>query len=55
MLDGMWVRVDPAKYGELEILSCGFTDEMLDARAELEWAAADRLRSLTILPSIFSC
>ena len=43
MLDGMWVRVDPAKYGELEILSCGFTDEMLDARAELEWAAADRL------------
>ena len=43
MLDGMWVRVDPAKFGELEILSCGFTDEMLDARAELEWAVADRL------------
>ena len=43
MSEGMWVRIDPAKYGDLEILSCGFTDEMLDARSELEWSAADRL------------
>jgi hypothetical protein len=43
MKDGMWVTVDPAKYGELEILACGFTDEMIDARAEMEAAAAERL------------
>ena len=41
--DGMWVRVDPARYGDLEIFTCGFTDEFLDAKNELELAAADRL------------
>jgi len=43
MKDGMWVLVDEAKYGNLEIFACGFTDEMIDARADLEYAAADRL------------
>lgn len=43
MKDGLWVLVDPAKYGELEILACGFTDEMIDARAEMEHGAAERL------------
>ena len=41
--DGMWVRVDPARYGDLEIFTCGFTDEFLDAKNELEMAASDHL------------
>lgn len=42
MKDGLWVRVDSA-FGDLEILSAGFTDEFLDAKTELEYAAAERL------------
>jgi len=41
--DGLWVRVDPASFGDLEILSAGFTDEFLDAKTELESAASERL------------
>lgn len=41
--DGLWVRVDATRYGDLEIFTCGFTDEFLDAKNELELAAADRL------------
>jgi hypothetical protein len=39
--DGDWVRVDAARYGDLEIFSRGFTDEFVDAQNNRTGKAAE--------------
>ncbi len=40
--DGIWIRVSEATYGDLEILSRGFTDEFIDAQGATLTRAAER-------------
>lgn len=40
--DGAWVRVNEAVYGDLEILTRGFTDEFIDAQNAALDKAAER-------------
>lgn len=39
--DGSWVRVDEALFGDLDILSRGYTDAFIDAQAARERKAAE--------------
>jgi hypothetical protein len=50
--DGAWVRVDDALYGDLEILTRGFTDEFVDAQtARLARAANAYNNDQTRIPN----
>ncbi len=40
--DGVWIEVNPAAYGDLEILSRGFTDEFVDAQNRKMTNAAEQ-------------
>lgn len=50
--DGTWVRVNEALYGDLEILTRGFTDAFVDANnARMSKAAADFNGDRTMIPN----
>lgn len=50
--DGSWIRVNEALYGDLEILTRGFTDDFVDANnARMGKAAQDYGGDRTLIPN----